>query len=224
ERADFEHVSEELGDLLFQVVFYARLAEEEGRFEWADIVDGIVRKLLRRHPHVFPDGTLTSRRDPDETPEDAEIRANWDAIKAEEKGAANATKGVLDTVSEGLPELVRARKLQKAAAKVGFDWPEIAPVFDKLHEEIDELREAHAEGNQDAMEDELGDLLFVCVNLSRFMNVDPGQALRRANRKFAERFRHVEARVRASGRSWDAHALEDLEAWWEEAKAGKPPA
>ncbi|WP_369602785.1 nucleoside triphosphate pyrophosphohydrolase [Hahella sp. SMD15-11] len=227
ERGDFSHIAEELGDLLFQVVFYAQLAEEEGRFEWADIVDGIVRKLLRRHPHVFPEGTLDSERDPSVTPEEAEIRANWEAIKAAEKsGKAQADEpaSLLDAVPAGLPELTRALELQKRAATVGFDWPDVEPVFAKVEEELSEVREAVAEGDQDHVEAEIGDLLFVCVNLARALKVDPAQALRRTNRKFEARFRSVEKALRASGKDWGETSLEEMDRWWDAAKAGEKPA
>lgn len=175
DRADFPHLEDELGDLLFQVIFYTRMGQEQGHFDFDSVVDNLVRKLIRRHPHVFPDGTLESRVDPDNRPDEAWIKASWERIKAEERALAPkpeaAQNSLLDGIARTLPAMARAEKLQKRASNHGFDWPDIEPVFDKLHEEIDELKEAwHAAqagtGPADAVEDELGDLLFVCVNLA----------------------------------------------------------
>ncbi|MDX1800498.1 MAG: nucleoside triphosphate pyrophosphohydrolase, partial [Marinobacter sp.] len=184
EREDFKHLKDELGDLLFQVIFYGQLGQEDGHFSFDDVVDHLVRKLIRRHPHVFPEGTLESRVEPLDRPDEAEIRANWERIKAEERadapepGAGTGDDSVLAGIAGALPAMVRAEKLQRRASHHGFDWPTVEPVFDKLHEEIDELREAWANAQadpaaKDAVEDELGDLLFVCVNLARFMKVNP---------------------------------------------------
>ncbi len=224
ERGDMDHLPDELGDLLFQVVFYARMGHEQTRFDFADVVDGVTRKLLRRHPHVFPDGTLESAREPGETPSDAAIGRNWDAIKAEEARATSPEPGsALDDVTPGLPAFQRSAKLQKRASRVGFDWPDTAMVFDKLHEETEELREAfHSQrdaSDTDAVEDELGDLLFVCVNLSRFLGVDAEQALRRANLKFEQRFRHMEGDLMAQGGDFRELDIDRLEALWQQAKA-----
>ena len=207
EQEDFPHLKDELGDLLFQVIFYARMGEEAGHFEFDGIVDHLVRKLVRRHPHVFPGGTLESRIDPDNRPDEAWIKESWERIKAEEraeKPVANTPASRLDGIARTLPAMARAEKLQRRAARHGFDWPDIGPVFDKLHEEIDELKEAWqmaeaGTGDLDAVEDELGDLLFVCVNLARFLKVNPEQALKRTNHKFDARFRAIERVLENAG-------------------------
>lgn len=221
EQGDYDHLPDELGDLLFQVVFYAQIAREEGRFEFDDVVDRVTRKLLRRHPHVFPEGTLASRRDDSEAVTTESVAGQWDRIKAEERG--DQDNSALAGVGEGLPGFIRAAKLQRRASKHGFDWPDTEHVFDKLHEEIEELREAwqaheNGTGPRDAMEDELGDLLFVCVNLSRFMKVDPEQALRRSNRKFERRFRRMESNLERDGGAFEGRDIEALDALWQRAK------
>ncbi|MBE01647.1 nucleoside triphosphate pyrophosphohydrolase [Marinobacter lutaoensis] len=226
ERGDFPHLKDELGDLLFQVIFYAQLGREDGHFDFDAIVDHLVRKLLRRHPHVFPEGTLDSRVDPEHRPDDAWIKESWERIKAEEraeKGADDRPVSRLDGIARALPAMARAEKLQRRAARHGFDWPGIAPVFDKLHEEIDELKEAwraaeSGQGDRDAVEDELGDLLFVCVNLARFMKVNPEQALKRTNHKFESRFRAIERVLAREGRDMDDESLEALDAIWQAVK------
>ena len=228
EQGDYPHVKDELGDLLFQVIFYARMGEEEGHFDFDGIVDNLVRKLIRRHPHVFPEGTLESRIDPDNRPTEAWIKESWERIKAEERAQkpapdADALVSRLDGIARTLPAMARAEKLQRRAARHGFDWPDIGPVFDKLHEEIDELKEAwqaaeDGTGERDAVEDELGDLLFVCVNLARFMKVNPEQALKRTNRKFEMRFRAIEEILAAEGRDMDEESLEALDAIWQRVK------
>ncbi|WP_375169758.1 nucleoside triphosphate pyrophosphohydrolase [Marinobacter sp.] len=226
ERADYPHLKDELGDLLFQVIFYAQMGREDGHFDFDAVVDNLVRKLIRRHPHVFPDGTLDSRIDPNNRPTEAWIKESWERIKAEERAQAapsDTPASRLDGVARTLPPMARAEKLQKRAARHGFDWPDIEPVFDKLHEEIDELKEAwHAAqsgtGDHDAVEDELGDLLFVCVNLARFMKVNPEQALKRTNHKFEARFRAIEQVLRRDGRDMDEESLEALDAVWQSVK------
>ena len=226
ERGDFPHLKDELGDLLFQVIFYAQLGREDGHFDFDAIVDHLVRKLLRRHPHVFPEGTLDSRVDPEHRPDDAWIKESWERIKAEEraeKGADDRPVSRLDGIARALPAMARAEKLQRRAARHGFDWPGVAPVFDKLHEEIDELKEAwraaeSGQGDRDAVEDELGDLLFVCVNLARFMKVNPEQALKRTNHKFESRFRAIERVLAREGRDMDDESLEALDAIWQAVK------
>lgn len=226
EQEDFPHLKDELGDLLFQVIFYARMGEEAGHFEFDGIVDHLVRKLVRRHPHVFPGGTLESRIDPDNRPDEAWIKESWERIKAEEraeKPVANTPASRLDGIARTLPAMARAEKLQRRAARHGFDWPDIGPVFDKLHEEIDELKEAWqmaeaGTGDRDAVEDELGDLLFVCVNLARFLKVNPEQALKRTNHKFDARFRAIERVLEKEGRNLDEETLEALDAVWQSVK------
>jgi len=220
ERGDFVHLPGELGDLLFQVVYYSQLAREEGRFEFATVVDGIVRKLVRRHPHVFPDGDLYGAPDMARL-EEAAIRQRWEEIKAEERAEAAAAPqqlSLLDDVPGALPALSRAAKLQKRAAHVGFDWPEALPVVDKVREELDEVLEAMSENDPQAITEEVGDLLFVAVNLARHLKVDPEAALRGANAKFERRFRFIEQRLRERGRPIEACSLDELDALWGEAK------
>ena len=228
EREDYPHLKDELGDLLFQVIFYTQLGREDGHFDFDGVVDHLVRKLVRRHPHVFPEGTLESRIDPDNRPDEAWIKESWERIKAEERAMKPAPEASvelsrLDGIARTLPAMVRAEKLQKRAARHGFDWPNVGPVFDKLHEEIDELKEAWeaaqtGAGDPDAVEDELGDLLFVCVNLARFMKVNPEQALNRTNHKFDARFRAIERVLEREGRDTDEEALEALGAVWQVVK------
>ncbi len=220
ERGDFEHLAGELGDLLFQVVYYSQLAQEEGRFAFDAVVDGITRKLVRRHPHVFPDGDLYGSP---ELPrlDEAQIKQRWEAIKAEERAeraAAPEQLSLLDDVPHALPALSRAAKLQKRTAQVGFDWPDALPVVDKVREELDEVLEAMSENDPEAIAEEVGDLLFVAVNLARHLKVDPEEALRAANGKFERRFRFIEQALRESGRDIEACDLETLDALWGEAK------
>lgn len=229
EREDWPHLEDELGDLLFQVIFYSQLGAEQGHFQFDSVVDRLVHKLVRRHPHVFPGGELSSEVDPDHRPTDDEIKASWERIKAEERAQASEPDvdappaSRLDGIARTLPAMARADKLQRRASRHGFDWPTIGPVFDKLHEEIDELKEAweaaqSGTGDVDAVEDELGDLLFVCVNLARFLKVTPEQALKRTNRKFECRFRAIEQRLAEQGRDMDAESLEALDALWQSVK------
>ena len=219
ERGDFEHLQGELGDLLFQVVYYSQLAREEGRFEFDGVVDSITRKLIRRHPHVFPTGELYA---PVDTPslDEAQVKSRWEEIKAEERAEKSQPEqlSLLDDVPATLPALSRAAKLQKRAATVGFDWPAALPVLDKVREELDEVLQAMADGDADALEDEIGDLLFAAVNLARHLKHDPEHALRRANRKFERRFRFIEQALRDSGRPIEDCNLDELDALWGEAK------
>ena len=225
ERRDFAHLPGELGDLLFQVVYYSQLAREEGRFDFATVVDAITRKLVRRHPHVFPDGDLYGSP---ELPrlDEAAIKQRWEQIKAEERAeqaAAPEQLSLLDDVPHTLPALSRAAKLQKRAAGVGFDWPEALPVVDKLHEELNEVLEAMSENDPQAIAEEIGDLLFVVVNLARHLKVDPENALRAANGKFERRFRFIEQALRDAGRSPESCDLEELDALWDAAKKAEQP-
>lgn len=220
ERGDFDHLPGELGDLLFQVVYYSQLAREEGRFEFAQVVDGITTKLIRRHPHVFPDGDPYGAVDVPKLDE-AAVKQRWEAIKAEERAehaAAPEQLSLLDDVPNALPSLSRAIKLQKRAAQVGFDWPEALPVVDKVREELDEVLEAMSENDPEAIQEEIGDLLFVVSNLARHLKVDPETALRAANGKFERRFRFIEQALREQGRAMQDCALEELDALWGEAK------
>ncbi len=220
ERSDFEHLPGELGDLLFQVVYYSQLAAEEGRFEFAGVVDGITRKLLRRHPHVFADGDLYG------TPgikalDEAAVKQRWEALKAQERAAKAAVPeqlSLLDDVPQALPALSRAVKLQKRMAQVGFDWPEALPVVDKVREELDEVLEAMSENDPHAIAEEVGDLLFVVTNLARHLKVDPESALRAANAKVERRFRFIEQTLREAQRPIENCTLDELDALWGEAK------
>lgn len=220
ESGDFDHLPGELGDLLFQVVYYSQLAKEEGRFEFATVVDAITRKLVRRHPHVFPDGDLYGSPELPRLDETA-IKQRWEEIKAEEraeKAAAPEQLSLLDDVPAALPALSRAAKLQKRAAQVGFDWPEALPVVDKVREELDEVLVAMSENDAEAIAEELGDLLFVVVNLARHLKVDPENTLRGANGKFERRFRFIEQALRQAGRPIENCTLEELDALWDAAK------
>ncbi|MBY6211051.1 nucleoside triphosphate pyrophosphohydrolase [Microbulbifer agarilyticus] len=223
EQEDFEHLHEELGDLLFQVIFYAQLGREEGHFDFARVVDTLVRKLVRRHPHVFPSGELYGENATAEIDEQ-QVKANWEAIKAAER-QEKGEGGTLDGVATGLPALTRAAKLQKRASQVGFDWPEIDGVLGKVEEELRELREAIASGDREHTSEELGDLLFSCVNVARHLKQDPESALRKSNRKFEQRFGAVEAALRARDLQPTDVSLEELDRLWDAAKsAGSDPA
>lgn len=220
ERGDFDHLPGELGDLLFQVVYYSQLAAEEGRFGFAEVVDGITAKLIRRHPHVFPDGDLYAAPDAQKL-EEAAVKQRWEELKAEEraaKAAAPEQLSLLDDVPQALPALSRAAKLQKRAAQVGFDWPEALPVLDKVREELDEVLEAMSENDPQAIAEELGDLLFAVANLARHLKVEPEAALRAANGKFERRFRFIEQALRDAGRPIENCSLDELDALWGEAK------
>ena len=220
ERGDFDHLREELGDLLFQVVYYAQLAREEGRFEFDAVVDGITTKLIRRHPHVFPDGDLYGEPDPAKL-EEAAVKQRWEELKAEERAAKAAEPvqlSLLDDVPNALPALSRAAKLQKRASQVGFDWADALPVVDKVREELDEVLEAMAGGDTEGQAGEAGDLLVVGVNLARKLKVDPETALRAANAKFERRFRYIETALRDQGRTLEDSNLEEMDELWGAAK------
>ena len=207
-RGDMPALRDELGDLLFQVVFYARMAKETGAFDFGDIVDGICDKLLRRHPHVF--GSAEERA--------AGLReGSWERIKAEERGQRDV-EGALAGVARSLPALKRAQKLGKRAAGVGFDWPDRGGVRDKIFEELEELEEAAATRDPAQVEDEFGDLLFAVVNLARHLDVDAEKALMGANFKFERRFSEMERAIAATGRRFRDHDLESLELEWRAAK------
>jgi len=200
---DFEGLAEELGDLLLQPVFFALMASEEGRFDIADSLQAINSKLIRRHPHVFAAGDAKTADD---------VKRRWDEIKAEEKpGAA----GLLDRIPRAMPALVEAQQIASKAAGAGFDWENVGQVFEKLDEELAELREA---GTREAIENEIGDLLFVIVNLARFMKVDPEQALRKTNAKFRKRFAHVERGLATEGKTPRQATIGEMEALWQDAK------
>lgn len=218
ERGDYTHLREELGDLVFQVVFYAQLAAEEGRFDLDDVMHDLVAKLLYRHPHVFPDGTLDSRVDAGQRLATEAVNRNWDRLKDKEKATQSKANGLLDDIPRALPGLLRARKLQNRAARVGFDWPSTDQVYAKIDEELAELRAAELSSDAAAIEDELGDVLFVMANLARHLKVDPEQALRRTMAKFESRFGHVQRQVESSGNGWSDFSLQQLDAFWDEAK------
>ncbi|MFQ5773149.1 MAG: nucleoside triphosphate pyrophosphohydrolase [Kiloniellaceae bacterium] len=217
ERGDMDALKEELGDLLLQVVFHARMAEEAGGFDFAAVAAAIGDKMVRRHPHVFGGEEIASA--------EAQTRA-WEEHKAAERRTKAAAHGrrpsVLDGVAAGLPALTRATKLQRRAARVGFDWPEAAQILDKIAEEVGELREeVEAGAGLDRVEDELGDLLFAAVNLARRLEVDPEGALRHTNAKFERRFRRIEDRFAAEGRSLSDISLDEMEAAWQAAKSAE---
>ncbi|MDO1558678.1 nucleoside triphosphate pyrophosphohydrolase [Brevundimonas sp. 2R-24] len=209
ERGDMGELKEELGDLLFQVVFHARMAEEQGAFAFDDVVAALEDKLVRRHPHVFGDGDGRTAR---------EQTVAWEAIKAAER-KEKAKTGVLDDVPVGLPALTRAHKLTKRAARVGFDWPTLTEVLDKAREELAELEAEIAANDLDKAREEIGDFLFVLANLARKLDVEPEDALRAANAKFVRRFAHIEARLAETGRTPDQSTLKEMDAFWNEARA-----
>jgi MazG family protein len=218
ERGDRSALKDELGDLLFQVVFHAQMASEESSFGFDDVVEAICDKMVRRHPHVFGDADIRSEH---------EQTKAWETQKAAERAATGSDSdpsSALDGVALPLPALMRAEKLQKRAARVGFDWPDVEPVFEKVSEEITEIREAiSGGGNTDELMDEIGDLLFACVNLARHLSVDPEVALRRGNTKFEHRFRGIEANLRHVGKSPEDCSLEELENQWQAVKATELP-
>jgi tetrapyrrole methylase family protein/MazG family protein len=208
EDGDHDRLCEELGDLLLQIVFQAQICSEEGVFSFSDVANAIVAKLVRRHPHVF--GSV-------EVENADEVLRNWDDIKRTEKGE-NAPRSALEGLSRHLPALQRAYEMQKRAARQGFDWARTEEVLDKLDEEIRELREAQEAADRDRTLVEFGDVLFSMVNLARFMNVDPEEALRGSGRKFAERFQEVERRLEAEGRVMKDCTLAELDVIWDAVK------
>jgi tetrapyrrole methylase family protein/MazG family protein/ATP diphosphatase len=210
ERGDLDDLKDELGDLLLQVVFHSRIAEEIGAFGFDDVAAAICAKMVRRHPHVFASQTYADA---------AEQSAAWDAIKDQEKAGKPArVSSLLDDVPAGLPGLTRAVKVTKRAARVGFDWPSMAEVLAKLREELEELQVEIDAGDKAKAREELGDLLFVCANLARKLNVDPEDSLRAANAKFARRFGHIEQTLAARGSSPAQSTLEEMDGLWDEAK------
>ncbi len=206
EAEDAEMLREELGDLSLHVLFQAHIANEKGLFDISDSLRHICDKLVRRHPHVFSDESVSNVQ---------EIHQNWEAIKQKEK----KRKNFLDGVPKTLPALTRARRVQEKAANIGFDWPDIKPVWDKLDEELSELREAWSTQNADQIEEELGDLLFTIVNLGRFLNISSEEALRQATAKFERRFAVIESELEAQEKSLDDASLEDMDRIWDRVKA-----
>lgn len=221
ERGDLADLKDELGDLLLQVVFHSRMAEERGLFAFPDVVEAITRKLIRRHPHVFGE---TRNLAPEQ------VKSLWDEIKREEKAERRQARekmglppeahevGFLGGIPTALPALTRAQKLTAKAAKVGFDWPEPVQVLDKIHEELEEVKEASSSGDRERIEDEIGDLLFSVTNLARHYNIDPETALRRTNGKFERRFKAIEDALQTQGRSLNDASLEEMEELWVRAK------
>ncbi|QPC87747.1 nucleoside triphosphate pyrophosphohydrolase [Mesorhizobium sp. NBSH29] len=221
ERKDLDDLRDELGDLLLQVVFHSRMAEEERAFDFGDVVEAITTKMIRRHPHVFGDEQARAA---------GSAKGMWNAIKADEKAekrekrlarglpAEDSGNGFLDSVPVALPGLVRALKLQQKAAEVGFDWQEAAPILDKIEEEIGELREALDQGDRAAMQDEFGDVLFALVNFGRHLGIEAETALRGTNEKFRARLHHVERSLDAQGSSLKAASLDEMEVLWQAAK------
>jgi ATP diphosphatase len=220
-RGDLGDLRDELGDLLLQVVFHARMAEEQHAFSFGDVVEAITAKMIRRHPHVFADshGRLTP----------SDVKGAWDRIKAEEKAERAARrpredvshKSLLSSVRAGQPALARAMELQRKASSVGFDWNDPRAVLHKIREEADEIEAALDRGDADELADETGDLLFALVNLARHVGADPEMALRRTNAKFERRFGYIERALAAQGRSLEQASLEEMDALWNEAKGGE---
>jgi MazG family protein len=210
DRRDWAEVAEELGDLLLQAVFYAQMAAEQGLFQIGDSLDAINEKLIRRHPHVFGDGTAESAGD---------VKRIWGEIKAaEKKDRGRDDAGLLDSVPRAMPALVEAHQIASRAAGVGFDWETADQVIEKLDEELAELAEARRQASPFELENEIGDLLFVLVNLARFVKVDPEQALRKTNAKFRERFAHIERELAARGKKLQDAGIAEMEELWQQAK------
>ena len=223
-RGDLDDLREELGDLLLQVVYHARMAEEQDAFAFGDVVEAITRKMIRRHPHVFAD------KDGNIAP--AGVKSAWERIKAEEKAERAARrppeetihKSLLSSVKAGQPALTRAMELQRKASTVGFDWNDVRAVLHKIREEADEIEAALDRGDADELAAETGDLLFALVNLARHVGADPESALRGTNAKFERRFAYIERALAAKGRSIDGASLEEMDALWNEAKSTERPA
>jgi tetrapyrrole methylase family protein/MazG family protein len=212
-------LKEELGDLLFQVIFHARIAEEKGEFSLADIIDRLHEKMIRRHPHVFGNADLKTAH---------EVLKNWEDIKAAEKGVESSShpesgKSLLDGIPSRLPALHQAYQITAKASRVGFDWSRLEDILAKLQEEVSELRQAQALRRRGKLADEVGDLLFVVVNVARFLGIDPETALRRTNKKFSRRFRYVESAIKRRGRQMKNTPLPEMDALWEEAKKAEKP-
>lgn len=205
ENEDSEHLCEELGDLLIQVVFHAQIAEEAGEFTIDDSIENINEKLIRRHPHVFGD-----KKDLDPQ----QVRDQWEKIKVE----SGEKKSVINGIPKSAPALVKAFRFGEKAGGVGFDWEKPSEVMEKVKEELSEVEEEIESGDKDKLESEIGDLLFVVSSLARKMDINPEQALNRTLKKFAKRFNHIEDKVKESGKGWDQFTIDQLEAWWQEAK------
>tara|TARA_B100000575_G_scaffold115704_1_gene92011 strand:- start:789 stop:1667 length:879 start_codon:yes stop_codon:yes gene_type:complete len=229
ERKNMGDLQDELGDLLFQIVFYSQLTRETDTFSFADVAETVTKKLIRRHPHIFSTGAIDSFGDSVDLSSEQVLR-NWEEIKRQEREIQRSKRAVgqdlrqpeklsiLDDVPRALPALERTRKLQKKAARAGFDWTEIASVIAKLREEIDEFEEALNEGDSDRAASELGDVFFSAVNLARHQKIEPETVLRRANQKFEDRFRWIEAQLSAKSRSLESCSFEELDTLWADAK------
>jgi tetrapyrrole methylase family protein/MazG family protein len=207
-------LKEELGDLLFQIVFHAQIAREKGEFDLADVIDRSHEKMVRRHPHIFGDADLRTAGD---------VLKNWEDIKAAEKGVQSASRAdsersLLDGIPKKLPALHRAHQMTAKASRVGFDWLHLRDILSKMTEEATELMEAHSRADTEEIADEVGDLLFVAANVARFLGIDPETALGRSNRKFERRFRYMESAIKRQGRELKDASLEEMDALWEEAK------
>jgi len=201
-------VKEELGDLLFQIIFHARIAEENGQFTIQDVISANIDKMTRRHPHVFGDSRLSTEK---------EVLANWEEIKKKEKGYEDRSS-VLDGVPRHLPSLLRAHRLQERAARVGFDWRTLEEAMPKLDEEIAEFKDSMKNKDVDGIEEELGDIFFMLVNISRFLTVDPEEALRKTISKFIHRFAHIEEHAASAGITLNNMTLDEMEKVWQDSK------
>ncbi len=209
ESGNLSHLEEELGDLLLQVVFHSQICEENGHFEFSDVAEAIIDKLKRRHPHVFGNVEVSGS---------GEVLQNWDAIKKAEKQEGDKPASIVSGIPKHLPALQKAHQVQKRAARAGFDWEHIDAVFDKLHEEIEEVKEAINRNHEEDIRTELGDLLFSVVNVSRFLGHNPEELLNHNVKKFVGRFQKVEEKVHATGKEFKEFTLDELDAFWDEAK------
>ena len=214
EREDWEHLPEELGDLQLQIVFQSQIASEQGGFSIDDVLDRITEKLIRRHPHVFDTESIETA---------GGVVKRWEEIKAEEKAGSVEPESILDAVPRSQPAMLEAQDIGKKAAKVGFDWGGLSDVLAKLQEEVGELAEAEKSGDRDHIEDELGDLFFVAVNIARTLKLNPELALRRSNRKFRSRFGYIERGLAAQGKSLEEASLDEMEDLWQQAKSASSP-
>ena len=208
DRKSKEDLAEELGDLLLQIAFHSRLAQEREDFEIGDVIEGVCNKMIRRHPHIFGDITVEGTD---------EVLKNWEDIKLEEKDMKTETESMM-SLPETLPALMKAFKVQEKAARVGFDWDDVRGAFDKVYEELDELKEVYNTGNSDKIREEMGDLLFACVNIARFLEVEPELALKDAVKKFIRRFNYVEVEAAKSDRNLQEMNLQEMDILWEQRK------
>ena len=205
---DPEKIKDELGDLLYQILFHSKISSLKGEFNFRDVIDNLSEKMVRRHPHVFQEGELNT---PDQ------VVKQWEEIKRNEKNQANQ-KSILDNIPKNLPSLLRAQKLQKKAAKEGFDWDQIGDVFDKLDEEIAEFKEAVLKKKSADIQNEIGDIIFVITNIAKCYKIDAEEALRSTNNKFIKRFQYIEQKIEAKGKTLKDSPLEEMERYWQEAK------